>query len=190
MRLKPLRPDELTAEQETLYASISKGIESSLQGFTAKQPDGALVGPFNAMIHFPELGKSLWDYNVALAKHGALPKSVRETAILVVGARFTARYEIYAHERVARTAGMTERQIAAVSSGQRPADLSGEDSIAYDIAAVLVRGAQLPESLYLVGKQQFGDKGLAELIQLIGCYCLVSVLLNAYDVPVPQDTEI
>ena len=186
MRLKPLKPEELDPEQKSLYRHISEGIDKNLKGFIAKDADGALVGPFNAMVHFPQFGKALWDYNTALAAHSTLGKSVREVAILVVGARFSARYEIYAHEIVGITAGLSERQIAAVSAGQRPADLSEQDSVAYDIAAVLCRGAQLPESLYLLGKEMFGENGLAELIQLTGCYCLVSVMLNAYDTAVPE----
>jgi hypothetical protein len=34
----------------------------------------------------------------------------------------------------------------------------------------------------------FGKDGAAELIYLVGLYCLVSVTLNGFDVPVP-DTE-
>jgi 4-carboxymuconolactone decarboxylase len=35
-----------------------------------------------------------------------------------------------------------------------------------------------------------GRQGTSELIYLIGTYCLLSILLNAYDVPVPgRDTE-
>ncbi len=32
----------------------------------------------------------------------------------------------------------------------------------------------------------FGDQGTAELFYLIGCYGMISVLLNGYDVPVPE----
>ena len=186
MRLPPLQPDQLDAVQSALYTRINKGVEEHLSGFVSKEENGALVGPFNPMIHFPQFGSALWDYNTALSASSTLSRPVREIAILVVGARFTSRYEIYAHEKTGVLAGLSERTIAAVSAGQRPSDLAEEESLAYDVAAVLVQGAQLPELLYQLAKKSFGDAGLAELIHLIGCYCLVSVLLNAYDIPVPE----
>jgi hypothetical protein len=32
----------------------------------------------------------------------------------------------------------------------------------------------------------FGEEGTAELINLVGLYCMVSVTLNGFDVPVPE----
>jgi hypothetical protein len=34
--------------------------------------------------------------------------------------------------------------------------------------------------------QRFGVHGAAELIYLVALYCLVSVTLNGFDVPVPE----
>ncbi|MFA6083496.1 carboxymuconolactone decarboxylase family protein [Mucilaginibacter sp.] len=186
MRLPPIKPEQLTAEQRPLYDSISKGIENHLQGFISKLSDGALVGPFNPMIHFPQFGAALWNYNMVMAANSTLPKAVREVAILVVGAKFTSRYEIYAHEKVGLLVGLSENKIATISSGQRPAELSEEEGLGFDVAAVLTKGAQLPDSLYQLAKNKFGEHGLTELVHLIGVYCLVSVLLNAYDVAVPE----
>jgi 4-carboxymuconolactone decarboxylase len=187
MRLPPLKPDELDVVQQPLYDRINKGIGEHLTGFVSRQDDGALVGPFNPMIHFPQFGSALWDYNTALSANATIPKTVREIAILVTGARFTARYEIYAHEKIAESLGLSAQKVATICAGQRPPDLTAEEAIGYDVAAALTKGAQLPESLYQLAKDKFGPAGLAELIHLIGCYCLVSVLLNAYDIPVPDN---
>jgi 4-carboxymuconolactone decarboxylase len=64
-----------------------------------------------------------------------LPEVSRQIVILVVGTRFRAAYEIYAHSAVARSVGVTEDQIATITAGKRPADLSEEAQVAYDVAA-------------------------------------------------------
>ena len=43
----------------------------------------------------------------------------------------------------------------------------------------------LPETPYRAAVEQFGTQGAAELSYLVGYYCMVSVTLNTYDVPVP-----
>ncbi|HZB93624.1 MAG TPA: 4-carboxymuconolactone decarboxylase, partial [Stellaceae bacterium] len=58
--------------------------------------------------------------------------------------------------------------------------------IAYDVAAVLVHDGTLPELNYREAVSAFGPHGAAELIYLVGLYCLVSVTLNGFDVPVPE----
>ena len=55
------------------------------------------------------------------------------------------------------------------------------------MAHALVGGGQLPQSVYDLARHTFGDDGLAELCFLVGTYCLVSVILNGYDTPVPGD---
>ena len=124
-----------------------------------------------------------------LLENSALPKLAKEVAILVTGAAFDARFELYAHERVAKQAGLSDAKIAAVAAGQRPADLTEEEQAAYDVAAALTAGKQLPESTYQRALKVFGEDQTAELIYLVAGYGLISMLLNAYDVSVPGREE-
>jgi aromatic ring hydroxylase len=46
---------------------------------------------------------AIWDLTLAMTANASLPDNVRQIAILVVGARFDAAYEIYAHIAWPRT---------------------------------------------------------------------------------------
>lgn len=185
MRLDLIPPEHLSAEQRPLYDSIKAEVQAHFGGFTSVREDGALVGPFNAMLHFPQFAAGVWAASQGLSKHTTLPKAAHEVAILVTGARFSARYELYAHEQVAAERGLSASKIATIAAGERPADLTMEEGVAYDVAARLCRGGQLPEATYQAAVGAFGEAGMAELAFLVGNYCVVSVLLNAFDVPVP-----
>ena len=52
--------------------------------------------------------------------------------------------------------------------------------------SALVSGGVLPELTYRAAIEQFGKHGAAELSYLVGLYCLVSVALNTFDVPIPD----
>ena len=84
---------------------------------------------------------------------------------------------------------MSEAKVATIDAGERPSDLTREEGIAYDVASRLARGGQLPEAIYQESLRAFGVEGTAELVHLIGDYCFISVLLNAYDVSVPGSGE-
>jgi 4-carboxymuconolactone decarboxylase len=49
-------------------------------------------------------------------------------------------------------------------------------------------GATLPEPTWNMTVKTFGAKGAAEFVYLVGVYALVSVILNGFDVPVPDAT--
>ena len=185
MRLKPLLPSELNAEQRSLYDKIQDLTKGLDRGFTMAREDGAMLGPYNPMLHFPQFGGAAWGVNTALTQHTTLPKPVHELVILVTGARFSARYEVYAHEFTAEKAGLSSAKIAALTAGARPDELTADEATAFDVATALTRGAQLPESTYQAALHAFGPAGTGELIFLIGFYCMISVLLNGYDVSVP-----
>ena len=187
MRLPLIPPAELSPEQRPLYDDMKRGIESSFQGFKAIGNDGALIGPWNPWLKFAKFGGPVWELVKALSASPALPKPVREIAILVTGARFHAGYEIYAHVLVAELRGLSDEKISTIVAGQRPADLTREESVAYDVASALNRGGVLPELCYKEAIATFGEQAAAELIYLVGLYCMVSVTLNGFDVPVPEE---
>ena len=184
MRLPSLPPAGLSAELKNLYDEMVAVIETDLGELVARRSDGALIGPFNGWLHFPQFGKPAWDFNKSLWEHRVLPAAIHQLVILVTAAKLGARYEIYGHEYSARRAGLTEDKIATIAAGQRPSDLTREEGVAYDMAAALNRGAALSESTYRAALTAFGEDGLADIVFLVGCFSMVAVTLNA-SVPRP-----
>jgi 4-carboxymuconolactone decarboxylase len=189
MRLNLVPPSKVSPQQKPLYDDMRKGIEMNFKGFVAVAGDGTLEGPWNPWLRFPQFGGPIWNLVKALSLSPKLPRPVREIAILVTGARFHSAYEIYAHVLVAELRGLPDDKISTIVSGQRPGDLTRQESIAYDLAAALVSGGVLPELAWKQGVAEFGLEGMAEFIYLVGLYCMVSVTLNGFDVPVPEHGE-
>ena len=189
MRLPLISPSKLTPEQRVLCDDMRRGIEANFKGFRAIAPTGELIGPWNPWLHFPKFGGPMWELVKALATSPSLPKPVREVAILVTGAHFRSPYEIYAHVLIAEARGLSDGKISTIVAGQRPGDLTREEAVAYDVASALIAGRLLPEPTYGQAIELFGENGTAELINLIGLYCAVSITLNGFDVPVPDDVR-
>ena len=186
MRLPPVLPSDLSPDQHPLYGDMRKGIETNFKGFKAINNDGALIGPWNPWLRFSKFGGPIWELVKALSISPTLPRPIREVAILVTGAHFHSAYELYAHVIAAEARGLPDEKIATIVAGQRPADLTREEAVTYDVASALVSGSVLPELVYRQSVATFGEDGTAELINLVGLYCLVSVTLNGFDVPVPE----
>ena len=182
MRLPLVAPAELTPEQKRLYDDMRKGIASN---FNVRE-DGALMGPWNPWLHEPGIGKAIWDLTLAMTVNATLPDNIRQIVILLVGARFDAAYEIYAHIAVAELEGMRLERLATLVADLKPGDLSADESVAFDVAYKLVRGGVLPEPLYRLAIASFGQHGTNEMIYLVGLYSLVSTTLNGFNVPVPE----
>ena len=137
VRLPTIPPDQVSAEQQPLFGKLRTGVQEHLQGFVTQKPDGALIGPFNALLHFPAYGTPAWDLFLALAGGSVLPKAVRETVILSTGARYGSLYELYSHEALAPKVGLSASKIRTLAAGERPSDLTDEEGIGYDVAACL-----------------------------------------------------
>jgi 4-carboxymuconolactone decarboxylase len=181
MRLPLLPQASLTTVQKALYGDMRSVIDSSFGELVAYRSDGALIGPFNAWLHFPQFGSPAWAFNRSLWEHALLPGAVHQLVILITAAKFGARYEISGHEYFALRAGLSEDKVATISAGERPADLTDDEGAAYDMAAALNRGGVLPESTYQAVVRRFGQQGAAEIVFLVGCFSMVAVTLNAFD---------
>jgi 4-carboxymuconolactone decarboxylase len=185
MRLPPLLPETLTPQLREVHDGIANLVAQKQSRVSILNEQGALIGPFPAMLHFPQFGVPALLFQRALAAEARLPKTVREVAILTVGAAYGARYELYAHQLTAIEVGLSQAQVATLAAGGRPIDLSDAEAIAYDVARALVSGHILPASTYDRALQLLGRDGVGELVFLIGGYCLIAMVLNCFDVPVP-----
>ena len=182
LRLTPVRPEAMSDDQRALYDAILGG----KRGPGMRREDGALVGPFNAMLLNPHVGDRVQRLGEALRFDISLPRNVIEVATLVVGSHWRAQFEWWAHERLAKQAGVSETIIAAIKRGDRP-DFSDDDEAgAYEVASELYRTQRLSDASYARAVERFGEARLFELIALVGYYSLVSLLLNGFDVPLPD----
>lgn len=87
MRLPLLPPNELTTEQQTLYRDMLDVIEGNFGDLVARRGDGALIGPFNGWLHYPQFGGPAWALNKSLWEHGVLSAAIHQLVILVTEAK-------------------------------------------------------------------------------------------------------
>lgn len=186
MRLPPIPPEALSPELRVVHDEVVNLMVRTQGRVVMRDETGALIGPFPALLHFPKFGVPVAVFQRALAAEAKLAGQVREVAILTVGAAFGARYELYAHEITGVEVGLSASQVATLAAGGRPADLTEEKSVAHDVARALTAGRILPTSTYERALKLLGRDGLGELVYLIAGYCMISMLLNCYDVPIPE----
>src|ERR1700685_4734782 len=134
MRLPFIPPAELSAEQKPRYDDMKAGIAAKYSNCTTMRADGAILGPWSAWLHDPDLGRALWESTKGTTRFRHLPEMIRQIVILVVGSKFGAAYEIYAHGAVALSSGMSSHRLATSVAELRPVDLTNEEGIAYDMA--------------------------------------------------------
>lgn len=188
MRVSPLPPDTLGTELRQVHDEIANLVGRSQGQVSMIDAQGALTGPFPPLLQYPQFGIPALTFLRSLDTYATLNKAVREVAILTVGAAFGARFELYAHEIMAAAFGLSPDVIAALSAGGRPYGLTGQQTVAHDIAHSLATGHIVPESTYRQAVNLLGRDGVAELFFLIGGYSLIATILNGFDIPAPDQT--
>ncbi len=189
MRLPPLLPETLSPRLREVHDGVASLVAQTQERIVIADERGALIGPFPAMLHFPQFGVPALMLQRALAAEARLPGKVREVAILSVGAAYGARYQLYAHEITAAEVGLSPAQVATLAAGERPTDLSEQEAIAHDVSRALVSGQILPTFTYARAIRLLGCEGIGELAFLVGGYCLIAMVLNCFDVPVPESSS-
>ena len=186
MRIKPLPPDSLSPDVRYVHDEIAGLVGRSQSQVSMLNAEGALLGPFPPMLHYPQFGIPALSFLRTLDTEATLPKTVREVAILTVGGSLGARFELYAHEIMAAAFGLSPATIAALAAGGHPYGLNEGEDIAHLIASALVRGRVVPDAAYNQAVQVLGQNGVAELFFLIAGYSFIAMILNGFDIPAPD----
>jgi 4-carboxymuconolactone decarboxylase len=174
---------ELSSEQQDVFEKI-------VAARPMKPKDGHIGGPFDAWVTSPEMGRRLLGLGDFFRFRTTVGRRYVELAILVTGQRWKAQFEWFAHEPMARDAGVPEEVILAIKAGAEPSMTDPKDQAAFALASELQDERTLSQATFDAAKAQFGEQGTVELIGLCGFYGLVSMTLNGLDVELPDGAEL
>jgi len=176
-RFKPLTYDEMTPAQKTMIDHLLSG------------PRGGVNGPFNVLLRSPEIGDLGQQFGASTRFQSSLPPKLYELAILVTARHWTSQYEWQAHHRSGLQAGVEPAIADAIAEGRRPQGMQPDEAAVYNFASELLETKQVSDETFAAAKNAFGERGVVDLIAVIGWYNTVSMLLNVDRYPVADGTQ-
>jgi 4-carboxymuconolactone decarboxylase len=179
-RLSNLRRDELGPAGQDVWDKVV-----GTRGEQLVSAEGALVGPFNAFVHAPDVGRRLASLGAVVRFGTSIERRLSEVAIITVGARWKAEFEWWAHARMAREHGVPDAVVDAIGRGDEPPFAAADERTIYAVARELADAGQVSQDSYDAARDLLGEAGLVELVTLCGYYTLISYLLNAFAVALP-----
>lgn len=176
-RFKPLTYDEMTPAQRTMIEHVLSG------------PRGSTDGPFNVQLRSPEMGDLGQQFGAATRFATSVPRKLYELAIIITARHWTAQFEWTAHHRGALQAGVSPAVCDAIAGGRRPAAMPPDEEAVYNFATELLEKKQVSDATFDAAKKLLGERGVVDLISVMGWYGTVSMYLNVDRYPLPEGTQ-
>jgi 4-carboxymuconolactone decarboxylase len=177
-RFAPLKSEELTPPQKAWAELI-----------TAPPRNAKFVNPpYRAYIRSPDLAPRLSALSDYVRWNTSLPPRLSELAILITARQWTAQYEWFAHYPLALKGGLDPKVVADIAAGKRPDNMKDDEAALYDLATALYRDKKVTDEVYKTALEKFGERGIMDIIGIIGYYGLVSMTLITMQAGAPNDS--
>src|ERR1700720_3597489 len=179
-RLPVLTEDKLDHAQRALLESMRAG------------PRGARVklgGPFGVYMHAPQYGELTQQLGAFVRFNTSLEPRLSEFAILCTARMWRAQYEWHAHVPIAEKAGVKAEAIRDIKAGRMPQKAAKDECAIFDFVQELYKKRRVSERTYKRVHGVLGDRGTVELVGILGYYTGVSMILNVFNVPLPEDAK-
>ena len=165
--------DAMTEAQKAAVAEAVAGIR------------GRVPAPMVAWLQNPDLASRGHKLGELLRYQTTLEPRLSELAILVCGRHWTSHHEWTAHKREGLKAGMDPEVIAAIAARRAPTLRDAREQAVYDVSTTLLATGRVPKPLYGAGVAALGERGMVELVGILGYYCLVALTLNTFELGIP-----
>lgn len=174
MRIKFLSPGEMTADQKLVY-------DESIASKRGRPPE-----PMFAWLASPEMAKHATRLGAFLRYDTSMSVAESELAILVTARHWSAKFEWYAHKKMALAGGLDPKIIDDINARRVPVFDNPKLKVIYEVARSLHDARCVSQPLYDEALKLIGERGLAEVIGLCGYYTMVSMTLNTYEFGLPN----
>lgn len=177
MRILDWKPEDLTPAQRKVHDAIVAG------------PRGRVVGPLRVWLMSPELAERAQELG-AFCRYGtSLSPRLSELAILVTGAFWQAGFEWHAHAPIALKAGIAADAIEAIRLGREPKFAREDEQAVYQFSRELWTRRRVSDTAYQRLAALLGANTVVELVAILGYYGLISMTINAFEVPLPEGAD-
>ncbi len=177
MRAPPLDAAHLTDEQRVVYEAISAG------------PRGSVRGPLAVWLQSPQLAERAQELG-AFGRYGSsLPPRLSELAICTMAGYWRAGYEWFAHADIARRAGVADSILEALRTGTVPQFVAADEQVVYQFAHELLTTRRVSQPTWDEAQALLGMRTVVDLVGVLGYYSLISMTINAFEIPVPAGNE-
>jgi len=167
--------EQLNPEQQAVAAEVMK------------QSSAGLGGPYGMLIKSPELLKRYLAMTDYLRQKTSLPHRLNEMAILLEARIWDAQYEWWAHEPLARKAGLSDAIINDIRAGKRPDTMQPDEAIVYEVVTELLNKRQLPDDTFVRARKILGEQQVVDLVAVTGFYVMVSSVIIAGRIAIPNN---
>ena len=176
-RIPDIDPATLTPEQKRIHDEIVSG------------PRGKVEGPLRVWLTSPGLADRAQALG-AFCRYGtSLDQRLSELAILVTGAYWRAGFEWHVHAPIAIKAGLDAASVEAIRV-DKVAKLERDDEKAvYAFARELLTTRRVSDETYAMAESTLGRLAVVDLVGVLGYYGLISMTINAFDVPLPPGAK-
>ena len=147
---------------------------------------GRIPAPLRAWIYSPELGARAQRLGEFCRFDTALGARLSEFAIIIVARIWTSHFEWFAHKRDALKAGLEIEIIDAIANREIPVLSDAKDQLVYDYTTTRNRDRNVSPELHARAVDLLGERGVVELVGVLGYYTLVAMTLNAFEIGLPD----
>jgi 4-carboxymuconolactone decarboxylase len=177
-RFPPLKAEELNPAQKAWAEMIAAPPRNAK--FTNP--------PYRAYIRNPDLAPRLTAMSEYLRWNTSLPPRLSELAILITARQWTAQYEWFAHYPLALKGGLDPGIANDIAAGRRPANMKDDEAALYDLAMALYVDKKVSDPIYKAALEKFGERGIMDIIGIIGYYDITSMTLITMQAGAPNDS--
>lgn len=170
MRLAPLPADEWDDAVDHALAQVLPA--------ERRNPSDA-GNALATLVRHPRLARAFLRFNGYLLYGSTLPGRLRELAILRVAHRRGCEYEWVHHVELAKRAGVTDDDIAAVRRGD-PADEF--DRTVVNAVDELEDKSAMSDATWAALSARLDERQRTDLVFTVGCYGLLATAFNTFGV--------
>jgi 4-carboxymuconolactone decarboxylase len=156
-----------------------------LQGLLGRR-GGRIPGPYRFTLHCPEITELMHPFGEALRMRSTFPLRLSELAIIVTARMWDCDYVFQAHAPNAVKNGLPQSVVDGLARNERPAFDKEDEEAIYDYLSELFQKHAISDKTHARAKALFGVPGIVELTALSGYYGLVSMMLLAHEMPLPE----
>jgi 4-carboxymuconolactone decarboxylase len=84
--------------------------------------------------------------------------------------------------------GLDPKILGDIAAGKRPENMKDDEAALYDLVMALYRDKQVSDAVYGAAREKFGERGIMDIIGIIGYYDMVSMTLITMQAGAPNDS--